>query len=153
MDEQIKRDFWNPEQLKALKDQKFIVVGEVKWNRGELLEKIQAKQAEFECMDIKPIYAVPDDHLDLFQRHLDNMIRKMAEDQEMFIICELAKRYIEDERHHRDIVHCMDCLNLSEKTLPSGRVVNHCPLMVGDVQPVDGFCHNGIGRAKHAKIC
>jgi len=73
MDEQIKRDFWNPEQLKAIKDQKFIAVGEVKWNRGELLEKIREKQVEIKRYDmaIKPIWEVPDQHLDIMYQAIE----------------------------------------------------------------------------------
>ena len=146
MDEQIKRDFWNPEQLKAIKDQKFIAVGEVKWNRGELLEKIQEKKEELaihiEPMNIRHISELMDDQLDVMSQYLDNMIRKMAEDNEMYIICELAQRYIEDEQHQRKTVHCEHCINKRAVQRKDG-LVWRCPHRTSDVQ-MDGFCESGV---------
>lgn len=130
-------------------DEKILTVGYggARWNKGELLEEIRKKKSELEPhiepMYIRPISELLDSQLDIIDKQLDMMIRKMAEDNEMYIICELAKRYIEDEQHNRgNVVHCRDCA--CKKAVSIGRVmVWRCPHSTVDVD-LDGYCHRGV---------
>ena len=137
--------------VKVSKDEEFIV-GEVRWNKGKLLEKIREKESTLraEPLNITNLRELSSEALIKMNSYMDSIIRKMAKENEMYVICELAKRYIEEERDRRKLVRCSDCQRLTEVERPGGINIHICPLMVVDTQP-DGFCHHGIRKIKGEK--
>ena len=137
--------------VKVSKDEEFIVGG-VRWNKGKLLEKIREKESTLrvEPLNITNLRELSSEALIKMNSYMDSIIRKMAKENEMYVICELAKRYIEEERDRRKLVRCSDCQRLTEVERPGGIKIHICPLMVVDTQP-DGFCHHGIRKIKGEK--
>jgi hypothetical protein len=126
--------------------EKILVCGTgARWKSGELLDEIRKKKAELELhiepMYIRPISELLNSQLDNIDKQMDMMIRRMQENNEMYIICELAKRYIEDEKHQRRIVLCRDCT--IKKAVPhKDGIVWRCPNRTHDVS-MDGYCEYG----------
>ncbi len=125
-------------------EKKLAIVGtRVAWNKGEMLENIRKKQEELRIMvDIPSLDKISIENLTAIHENLEVMCRKIAKDEDMAAICELAKRYIEDEQHQRKIVLCKDCS--CKKAVQIGRVMAwRCPYSTVDVD-LNGFCHRGV---------
>ena len=116
-----------------------------RWNKGELLEKIREKQeeTEIEPIEMRRVSLIPDETLAFMDQYLERTIIKMRNDQEMYMICELARQYILDEQAFReDIVHCCNCT--IKKAVPhKDGIVWRCPHRTGDVK-MEGYCESGV---------
>lgn len=89
-----------------------------------------------------PLDKISTEKLIAIQDRIETVYRQMATNDDMAVICELAKRYILDERIFREgIVHCQDCT--IKKAVPhKDGIVWRCPHRTGDVK-MEGYCESG----------